>query len=187
MALAPLAVVTDLPLVWRTHVDNVTALDIASAAIREAAGSAIGEVVGTVTVPAPTGRLLSLPGPIRSVTAVTVDGTAVTDYRNVGNGLWRRYGWHCEPVEVSVTATFGLGEVPGDIADMCAQLAVAWLQNRDEGAGSTAGLKSVRIDDAAETYSDEAAGHVSPVFIPEVTRNWLRARFSGGVTVVETL
>lgn len=188
MALAPLASTTDLPTVWRTHADAEKALGVASAAIRDAAGNAIGEVTGTVTVPAPlSGRLLALPGPVRNVTAVTVDGTAVTDYRNVGNGLWRPCGWACEPVDVAVTATFGLGEVPMDIEDMCVQLAVAWLRHRDEGGGSTAGLKSVRLDDGAEAYTDEAAGQISPVFIPEVTRNWLRARFSGGVEVVETL
>lgn len=188
MALASLAAVADLPTARQSDPDAQRALDVASSAIRDAAGSAIGEVVGTVEVPAPSGRLLTLPGPVRDVTAVTVDGTPVTDYRNVGNGLWRSCGWASEPVAVSVSATFGLGEVPADVADMCVQLAVAWLRHRDEGGGSTAGLKNVRIDDAAEGYTDEAAGQVSPVYIPEVTRNWLRARFGGGgVQVVESL
>ncbi|MDF1603394.1 hypothetical protein [Nocardioides sp. YIM 152315] len=186
MALDPLASVADLPDAWVDSADADRALAVASSAIRDAAGCAIGETTGTVTVPAPSGRLLALPGPVRDVTAVTIDGTAVTDYRNVGNGLWRRCGWACEPVDVTVTATFGLGAVPDDIAEMCVDLAIAWLQHRETGGGSTAGLKSVRIDDAAESYTDEAAGQVSPLFIPEVTRNWLRARFSGGVAVVET-
>lgn len=186
-ALPPLATVTDLPTVWQAHADAQTALEVASSAIRDAADSSITAVTGTIVVPAPSGRLLTLPGPVRDVVEVLVDGTAVTDYRNVGNGLWRRYGWSYEPVDVAITATFGIATFPPDITDMCVQLAVAWLRHRDEGGGSTAGLKNVRLDDAAEGYTDEAAGQVSPVFIPEVTRNWLRARFGGGATVVETL
>jgi hypothetical protein len=119
--------------------------------------------------------------------SVMVDGTAVTDYRNLGNGLWRRCGWACEPVPVTVAATFGLAEVPADIVDLTCQLAVGWLLHDAEGGGSMAGLKSVRLDDAAEAYSDESAGQVSPVFIPAVTRAWLAARFGGGVFVVELL
>lgn len=188
MALASLASTADLPAVWLTADDTQKALDVASAAIRDAARGPIGEVVGTVSAIAPTGRLLSLPGPVRDVTAVTIDGTAVTDYQNVISGLWRSCGWGCEPVPVLVTGTFGLPEVPADIVDLCVQLAVAWLQHRSEGGGSTAGLKSVRLDDAAEAYTDEAAGQVSPVYIPEVTHQWLAARFGGGsVVVVETL
>jgi hypothetical protein len=86
-----------------------------------------------------------------------------------------------------VTFTHGLAVVPADIVDLTCVLAKAWLDHVADGGTSTAGLKSVRIDDAAEGYTDEAAGQVSPVFIPEVTRRWLAARFSGGVAVVETL
>lgn len=187
MALAPLAETTDLPTVWQSHDDADRALVVASASVRDAAGVPISEVEATVTTPAPvSGQILSLPGPITAVESVLVDGVAVTDYQNLGNGLWRRR-WACEPVPVTVTATFGLAEVPADIVDLTCQLAVAWLQHQAEGGGSTAGLTSVRLDDAAEAYSDESAGQVSPTYIPEVTRNWLAARFGGGVAVVETL
>jgi hypothetical protein len=54
-------------------------------------------------------------------------------------------------------------------------------------AGSTAGLVAVSIDDAREQYTEEHAGQVSPVYIPKVTRDWLRSRFSGGAFVVESL
>jgi hypothetical protein len=76
--------------------------------------------------------------------------------------------------------------VPADIVDLTAQLATAWLRHQSEGGGSTAGLTSARLDDAAETYSAESAGQVSPVYIPAVTRQWLAARFGGGAMVVET-
>lgn len=187
MALTPLAAAADLPSVWQGDPDAAKALGIASSLIRDAAGGPIAETTGTLTVPAPGGRLLTLPGPITAVTAVTVDGSPVSDYRNVGNGLWRRNGWGCEPVPVAVTGTFGLGEVPADIVDLCVQLAVAWLHHRDEGGGSTAGLGSARLDDGAETYTGERAGQVTPVYLPATTREWLAARFGGSGAVVETL
>lgn len=188
MALASLADTSDLPLAWQGDPDAQTALDVASAAIREAAGSAIGVLTSVVTVTSPSGRLLRLPGPVSMVTAVTIDGTAVTDYRRLPDGLWRYCGWDkgCGPVAVVVSMTYGLTAVPADIVDLCAQLAAAWLQHNAEGGGSTAGLTSVKLDDAAETYSDESAGQISPVYIPDVTRQWLAARFGGGVAVVET-
>lgn len=187
MPLASLAELADLPSAWEDHVDAQKALDVASAAIRDAAEGPIGEVDGTLSTISPGGVLLHLPGPVRDVTAVVLDGNPVTDYRNVISGLWRACGWGYEPAPVLVTGTFGLPEVPDDIVDMCVQLAVAWLQHRTDGGGSTAGLKSVKLDDAAESYTDEAAGQVSPVFIPEATRRWLAARFGGsGVVVVDT-
>lgn len=187
MPLAPLA--TDGDLLARGDVDGELdlALAVASAAIRDAAGGPISAVASTVTVSAPSGPLLTLPGPVTGVTEVLVDGAAVTDYRVVGNGLWRRGGWGCEPVPVTVTATFGLPEVPEDIVDLCCTLAQAWLSHQAGGGGSTAGVTSVAIDDARETYSDESAAAVSPVFIPKVTREWLAARFGGGPAVVETM
>jgi hypothetical protein len=188
VALDPLADPTDLPSAWQESPDAERALLVASAAIRDAAGAPISRTTATVTIPAPTsGRVLALPGPVTAVTAVSIDGTEVTDYENLGDGLWRSCGWAHEPVPVSVTGTFGLTEVPADIVDLTCQLAVAWLQHNDAGGGSTAGLTSAAIDDARETYSDESAGQISPTYIPEATRNWLARRFGGGAVVVETL
>lgn len=190
MALEPLASTGDLidrGVDIAGEFDADTALEVASAIIRDAAGVVISAVTTTVTVPAPTsGSLLPLPGPVSAVTAVVVDGTAVTDYRNLGNALWLRGGWACEPVPVEVTATFGLAEVPVDIVELTCTLAKAWLDHKASGGGSTAGLTSARLDDAAEGYTSEDAGQVSPVYLPQVTRDWLAARFSGGVHVVET-
>lgn len=187
MSLAPLATVADLPTVWRDHPDASRALGVASAAIRDAAQVPISAHTATVRLAASSGPLLALPGPVTAVDTVLLDGTEVTDYEWLVNGLWRRGGWGCEPVPVTVTYTFGLTAVPDDIVDMTVQLAVAWLLHSEEGGGSTAGLKSARLDDAAEAYTDESAGQVSPVFIPDATRNWLARRFGGGVVVVETL
>lgn len=189
MALDSLADVADLPSAWQANADAQTALDVASAAIRDAAGSAIGVLTSVITVTGGTSRLLRLPGPVGAVTAVLVDGDAVTDYTVLPEGLWRHCGWTngCGPVVVTVSLTHGLVAVPADVVDLCVQLAVAWLAHTEEGGGSTAGLTSVKLDDAAESYSDESAGQVSPVYIPDVTRRWLAARFGGGVAVVETV
>lgn len=188
MTLASLADLTDLPPEWQNDPDAEKALAVASTSIRDAAGSAIGVLTSTVTVTGGTARLLRLPGPVTAVTAVEIDGTAVTDYTTLAEGLWRQCGWSngCGPVPVAVSLTHGLTAVPEDVVDLCAQLAVSWLQHNTEGGGSTAGLRAVAIDDASESYTDESAGQVSPVFIPEATRRWLAARFGGGVAVVET-
>lgn len=189
MALTPLATAADLPSLWQAHADSGRALLVASAAIRDAAGAAISEETSTVTVSAPSGTLLGLPGPVTAVASVSLDGDALTsdEYEVLSNGLWRRGGWGCAPVPVTVTYTHGLAAVPDDIVAYVCTLAVAWLEHQESGGGSTAGLKSVKIDDAAESYNDEAAGRISPVYIPADDRQWLRARFGGGAVVVETL
>lgn len=187
MTLAPLAEPTDLPTAWADHPDAQKAIDAASASIRDAAHGPISAFTGTITTDAPSGVKLSLPAPVREITAVTLDGSPVSDWRNLGDGLWRRHGWGHDHAPVAVTGTFGLATVPADIVQLCVDLAVAWLQHQTAGGGSTAGLKSVSIDDASESYTDEAASQVTPVFIPELTRDWLRARFGGGAYVVGTL
>ncbi|HET7689329.1 MAG TPA: hypothetical protein VFK41_03055 [Nocardioidaceae bacterium] len=185
MALDPLATTEDLP--EGTTGNTARALLVASAAIRDAAGVPISSITATVEVEAVSTNLLRLPGPITAVDSVTIDGTEITDYEKLPNGLWRHCGWHLNPVPVVVTYTFGLVEVPDDIIDLTCQLALAWLQHQAAGGGSTAGLKSVKIDDASESYTDESAGQVSPVFIPEATRTWLAQRFGGGTEVVLSL
>ena len=190
MTLATLADPADLPSVWQAHEDADRALRVASAAVRDAAGCTISETTSTVSVNAGSGNLLELPGPVTAVETVLHDGDELDDddYEVLPNGLWRHCSWGRIPVPVTVTYTHGLAEVPDDIVDMTCQLAVAWLLHRTEGGGgSTAGLTSVAIDDARETYSDEAAGQVSPVYIPDATRNWLAKRFGSGVAVVEML
>jgi hypothetical protein len=189
MTLGPLASTTDLSARGVTTGALAVALDVASSAIRDAAGATISSVTSTVSVNANRGNLLQLPGPITAVAAVAIDGCTLsaTEYEILPNGLWRKCGWGTAPVPVVVTYTHGLATVPNDIVDLTCQFAIAWLRHTASGGGSSAGLSSVKIDDAAEAYTEEAAGQVSPVYIPEVTRRWLAARFGGGVQVVETL
>lgn len=184
MALAPLATTADLSDRNITQGALDVALKVASAAIREAADAVISQTESTLTFPARHDTLLPLPGPIAAVTSVTVAGVAITAYEIEPEGLYLARGWGGG--DISVTFTHGLPAVPDDIVDLTCNLAKAWLDHAAGGGGSTAGLKSVRLDDAAEGYSDESAGQVSPVFIPEITRNHLRARFGGGAKVVAT-
>lgn len=187
MTLTPLATSADL-LVRGFAGDSPereeVALRVASAAVRDAANAVIGEVTSTLTLNALHDTFLPLPGPVTGITSVTVNGVAVTAYEVEPDGLTLNCGWGAGAIEV--TFTHGLATVPDDVVDLTCTLAKSWLDHTDQGGGSTAGLKSVRLDDAAEGYTDEAAGQVSPVFIPEITRHWLAARFGGGATVVHT-
>lgn len=198
MALPPLATTMDLPAKWQSDPLASKALLISSAAIREAAGSVIGRTTATIEVDGTESTLLRLPGPIVSVDSVTIDGTPVTDYKKIGEGLYRRRGWtlghHLVPdydqfSEVVITMTFGLGTIPDDIVELCARLGATWLADQAAGGISTAGVTAVKLDDASENYSDEAAGQISPIQIPELTRNWLAARFGGSAapTVVQVI
>lgn len=189
MALSSLADLGDLPIQWTVEPEASKALTIASAAVREAAGSAITQTTSTVVVPGGPMSLLRLPGPVVSVESVALDGVALasSSYRVLAEGLWRPQGWGVGPYPVTVTGlVHGLATVPADVVDLTAQLAVSWLQHQVAGGGSTAGLSSVAIDDARETYTDESAGQISPVYIPAATRAWLAARFGGGPAVVST-
>ena len=185
MALNPLAAVADLSARGVYISDNekaATALEVASAAIREAAGAVISQVESTLTFNPLYDTFLPLPGPITAVSEVTVNGVPTTSYDIEDGGLRLSSGWAAG--EVVVTFTHGLATDPADIVDLTCQLAISWLEHAASGGGSTAGLASARVDDAAETYTDEAAGQISPVFIPAVTRTWLANRFGGGAQVV---
>lgn len=189
MALAPLAAVADLRARGVDTTDTLridTALDVASSAVRTAAETAISRCTSTLQIRAVQATYLPLPGPIWSVDTVTIGGAPATGYEidDDRTGLHLRRGW--AGGKIVVTFDHGLPEVPADIVDLTCTLAIAWLGHIAEGGGSTAGLSSVRVDDANESYTDEAAGQVSPVFIPEATRSWLANRFGGGAYVVSS-
>lgn len=189
MSLSALLVKGDLPFAYGNHPDAERAIAVASAAVRDAAGSAITQETSTVVVPGGPQTLLRLPGPVISVGSVSYDGSTLTasSYEVLSEGLWRAQGWGYGPFPVTVTnLVHGLATVPADVTDLVAQLATAWLKHQDAGGGSTAGLQSVKVDDASETYTAEASGQVSPVYIPAATRAWLAARFGGGPAVVST-
>lgn len=162
------------------------ALAVASFMVRAAAGAVISSTTSTITIPAPWGQWLSLPSPVTGVASVSVDGTAVTGYRMQVDGLFLDEGWADAPgAQATIVFTHGLAVVPKDVVDLTCQLALEWLAYSNEGGGATVGLQSVKLDDAAETYTLEHAARLYPVYVPTRTAEDLKRRFSrGGATVV---
>jgi len=192
MALAPLATALDLEVKGVDTSVNVPLVDMmlaaASSVIREAAGCAISEETSTVSVMAPEGRWLRLPGPVTAVASVLLDGVGIADWKFVGGMLWRHCGWSfCEPVNATVTFTHGLAEVPADIVNLCADLAklgidAAGQETRPADLVST----TTSIDDYSET-SQYAANARTLMELPAETQEWLAQRFGGGVYVTSEL
>ena len=185
----PLATATDLE-VKGVDTSNqelvVMMLDAASSVIREAAGSTISEETSTVSVMAPVGRWLTLPGPVTAVASVAVDGAAATDWKFVGGMLWRRCGWQpwCEPVEVTVTFTHGYATVPADIVNLCVDLAKLGIEAASEDSilsqPANVVAASYAIDDHTERIQFSEQGQTL-MELPAVTKLWLATRFGGGV------
>lgn len=105
MAADQLATTSDLASFLQITADaafNTTAavlIESATAVVQQAAGGQrIVQVVGdTASVIGTTDSWLDLPQiPVTAVTSVTLDGrtlTPSTDYRLMGNRLWRKFGW----------------------------------------------------------------------------------------------
>ncbi|MET8824788.1 hypothetical protein ABZX40_17960 [Streptomyces sp. NPDC004610] len=195
MALSPLASVADLTargLTVAPEEETLAAvyLDVASAAVREAAGVPISQTTSTVTLTGPDdSQWLTLPGPpVTTVTSVEIDGVPVTGWRLRSHRLWRACGWQpgCEPAEVEVVQTHGLPVVPADIVDLVCRIAAATLiafRSQPDGEGLAArDIRSERIGDYAVTYGD--SGRITEVELPEYLREQLAARFGGGLAVV---
>ncbi len=196
MALQPLATVADLTARGLTVDPSETAivgvyLDVASTAVREAAGSPISQTTSTITLEGEPGQWLTLPGlPISAVSSVKVDGETVTDWRLRTERLWRAAGWTgCDgPSEVEVTYTHGLAVVPADIVDLvCRMVAAALASYRSEDGGTglaTGNITSERIGDYAVTYGND--GRITEMDLPQYWRERLAARFGGGADLLRS-
>ncbi|PXY20883.1 hypothetical protein [Prauserella muralis] len=193
MALAPLATDADLQArgVDTTNTARVAALlAAASAEVRSAAGVPISKATATVSLPTPEGRRLALPGPVRSVTSVAIDGEPVDDWKLSGGAIWRpRWRRAGElPGDVHVTLTFGLDEVPADVVDLVCNLVGAGLEHADAGYAARSGVTSERehVDDydVSVQYAQGGAATATPMELPDATRRRLRARFGGGAVMV---
>lgn len=193
MALAALATVADLESRGVT-VDAAEEpivgvyLDVASAAVRDAAGSPISETTSTVTLEGAPGVWLRLPGaPVTAVDTVTLDGTAVTDWRLTSGRLWRAGGWGAGagPSQVTVAYTHGLPAVPADVVDLVCRMAATALTSYRNGATSTTRpIVSERIGDYSVTYAYEDL--FTEADLPDYVRARLAARFGGGVGLVRS-
>lgn len=190
MALAPLATTADLTArgVTIDPAETVlvdTYLEVASTAVRDAAGSPISQTTSTVVLEGEPVQRLRLPGgPVVSVGEVLVDGEPVTEFRLRSGALWRACGWQdgCGPSEVTVTYTHGLAEVPADIVDLVCRLAAgALMSSRSAVDGEHLAARPVvseRIGDYSVTYAHTEA--VSEVELPRYLRDRLAARFGSG-------
>lgn len=189
MALPDLAAAADLSdrgLMSPTDVHDVM-LTVASSVVRAAAGGPISQTDSTVTLTAWGERVVSLPGkPVQSVASVAVDGVAVTDWKLVDGGwLWRRWPWgspEC-PVDVEVSMTHGLPDVPPYVVQLVCDLAIAGAVAAPDGAHDPR-VVAERIDDYSVTFAQGAEAVASAMELPALTKRWLRARFGGGVGVV---
>ncbi|MFJ6615453.1 hypothetical protein ACIQPT_34835 [Streptomyces sp. NPDC091289] len=196
MALDPLATLADLAALGLAVDDDETTiaqryLAVASAAVREAAGSPISETTSTVVVEGEADQRLRLPGsPIRTVDAVAIDGVTATDWRLRSDRLWRFAGWTATsgPSEVEVTYTHGLPTVPDDIIDLVCRLvagAMASYRAADDGASlGTQVITSERIGDYAVTFGGD--GLATDMELPAYLRDRLAARFGGGSGLVRS-
>lgn len=190
----PLATLDDLDVrgVDTSNAAKATAmLDAASAAIREAAGTAITLTTSTVVVPGGSEEMLTLPGTVREITSVTVGDTVLTadDFTVVGNQVWRFGGWlsrltgetsfflpadQSRPTLITVTYTHGLDTAPADIVDLCCDLATAgMLSNGPRDARVT----SESVDDYRVGFATGADAVASVFELPERTKASLRQRF----------
>ena len=197
MALDPLATVADLVALGLTVDESETAivenyLAVASAAVREAAGTPISQTTSTVKLEGLRGQRLQLPGsPITAVAEVAINGTTVTDWRLRSDRLWRFGGWgdQDDPPEVEVTYTHGLPDVPADIIDLVGRLVAGALASyrAEDGGGSlgTQVVTSERIGDYAVTYGGD--GLATDMELPSYLRERLAARFGGGVSTLRSL
>lgn len=198
MALAALATTADLAArglsvaAGEETTVATTYLDVASTAVREAAGVPISQTTSTVTLEGPVTQWLTLPGPpIISVATVEIDGDAVTDWRLRSHRLWRACGWSpgCEPSEVEVVQTHGLAVVPSDIVDLVCQMTGMALADYRADPDGTAGLaaadiRAERIGDYSVTYGSH--GLITGMELPDYLRERLAARFGGGATIVRS-
>lgn len=186
MALPNLASLADLTARGIDTSDSdvqVTMLTVASSLVRQAAGSPIAQHEATITFHATEyGEWLDLPvKPVTAVSSVMLDEVVVTGWKLVNGDLWRREGWYtCEPVEVDVTLTCGLPEVPAHIVQLVCDLAILGTKTATEGAIDPR-VVAERIDDYAVTFAKGAESVASAMTIPSMTRHSLRAQFGRGV------
>ncbi|MFE7776557.1 hypothetical protein ACFU5O_22255 [Streptomyces sp. NPDC057445] len=160
-----------------------TYLAVASAAIRDAAGSNISQITVTVILPGTRDTRLKLPGaPVTSVHAVSLDEVPILDARLSSGVLVRSAGWGGDDVEV--TYTYGLPTVPADIVDLTCRLAAQALTGYRAGDPAGRAVESERIGDYSVKYADTETGTMA---LSNSQRSRLAARFGASIAVVNAL
>ncbi|WP_328920568.1 hypothetical protein OG911_25295 [Streptomyces sp. NBC_00208] len=160
-----------------------TYLAVASAAIRDAAGSNISQTTVTVILDGNCEQRLRLPGaPVTAIHAVTLDEVPVLDAKLSNGALVRSAGWAGD--DVSVTYTYGLPAIPADIVDLTCRLAANALAAYRSGDPAARQVVSERIGDYAVTYADTETGTLS---LADHQRSRLAARFGTSIAVVRSI
>lgn len=182
-------------------VDTATATLLSAAAtgkVQEATGQRLVQVLGdTLQIEGSPGQWLTLPQrPVTNVTSVTFqDGNLApvtlnpTQYKPVGNRLWRAWGWQYATVLMPPARVpfwqYMTYPPPSTIVVVCDH---GWPAGhwRLEPARTVAfalcaqaytnpgGVRSLTVDDYTETYADIAAG----MQIPETVKASLRKTYS---------
>lgn len=163
MAADQLATPEDLASLLQQDLDASTAnllLELATAKVQRAAGGQrILDVSDTAVIDVTDwcDPFLALPQrPIRAVTAVLLDGVAITDWALRSQMLWRAVGWMQSfdpPSQVTVTYDHGyLADSQGLQLARDSTLALARL-----GYGNPSGAESEAIDDYKVTFADADA------------------------------
>lgn len=158
-------------------------LESVSAAVTAAAGTPIIKGTYTVHLTGETSRKQDLPcKPVHSVQKVLINGEEITDYKLLGNALYREEQWSGTGIPNTVTVTFtaGLERVPEDIIRLVCILVAAGL-NQSSGDSITLhrGEAYERIDDYQIGYTQGGNEILDSAELPEATRQMLRARFGG--------
>lgn len=181
-------------------IDTATAnllISQATSIVQEVTGQVLVQVTGDVAVlEGSPDQYIELPQrPVTNVSLVVFqDGQLgpvtldTTMYQQVGNRLWRGFGWQYATVLIpparipywryltypppsTITVTYDHGWAPGawqleaartEVLALCAQ-----------AYANPAGSRSVTVDDYTETYSDLFAG----MQVPESTKALLRRRY----------
>ncbi len=199
MALDPLATTADLDartIVWDDQTLADTYLDVASTAVRDAAGCPISSVTSTVDLWAEDCSTdLRLPGgPVTAVASVVLDGTTLTEGTNYvlrQGALYRPCGWLSRrtlPDPVTVTWTHGLTPVPADIVDLVCRmtasaLGLAALSDNGQGLAVGQQVQNERLGDYSVTFFQNPGE--TEMVLSDHLRERLRARFGvGGARMV---
>jgi len=165
-------------------------LAVASAAIRDAAGSPISQTISTIRYDGwLRDKHIRLSGPpIISVFSVTIDGDMVTDWRLQADGrLWRCSGWGVDdgPADVRVMQEHGLPVVPEWTVELVCQLASTGIAAALEGYPSHAGIESEQTPEYSVAYA-RGADAINAMELPERTRIRLASMFGGSAATVTT-
>lgn len=158
-----LATPSDLASLLQRDVDTATAtllIELATARVQRAAGGqriVDATTTAVIDVRDPCDYFLPLPQwPVRSVSAVLLDGVAISDWYLREQKLWRAVGWMSSwspPSQVKATYVHGY---PTDAQGL--QLAKdACLSLAQMGYGNPDAATSEAIDDYRVTYADAEA------------------------------